>query len=39
MDAYLCKEENIFADSIISGVQPCAREVNPGVALRMLSLC
>lgn len=34
----MCKEENVFADSMICGDQPCAREVNFGVDLRMLSL-
>lgn len=38
MDAYMSKEENVFADSIICGVQPCAGEVNFEVALRMLNL-
>lgn len=39
MDTCICKEENVFADSIICSGQPCVREVNFAVALRMLSLC
>lgn len=34
----MCKEEDVFADSIICGVQPSAREVNFRVGLRTLSL-